>query len=195
MWLEIGELTSEDRKYIAILGRALLVCQRVENNIKWFTQIVEFSAAWSDVSQADAKEIAVKTDKYQFRNRLDRLAKLAATGTPIAKDMSYFNETLEAALVSRNFIIHESVGLSALSPKYASEEEIKKDNATSYHGVKHKIPQRRDLLKRHLENVVLADNLLSIMSYQVETQDYYRVPYQVIDYQKRLLSWIMARRA
>ena len=64
MWLEIGELTPEDRKYIAILGRALLVCQRVETTVKWFTQIVEVSAAWFDAPQTDPKEIAVKTDKY-----------------------------------------------------------------------------------------------------------------------------------
>ncbi len=188
MWLVMARVTAEDRRYLAILGRALFVCQRIETTMKWFLQGVKMSAVHTSGKPIDLEKITEYNNKLQLGKRLREMVRFASEGSSIAKDMKNFEEVLHAAIISRNFVAHESVALSSLSARYASEEEIAKDNNSA--SVRTEVPQRLALLKMHLENLVRADEQLSILSFQMQERRYHLVP----DYQKSLLRWIMTGR-
>jgi len=133
MWLETKRIARADRQYLAIIGRAVYLCQRFESNMEFVTGCEEAIAAHNAGTKGIFSIANEKNEKYQPRNRIERIHKLALERSGPPDEMEKLRTILENGCIGRNFIIHESCGLSRLSKKSSTQEEIDDDEHRGFY--------------------------------------------------------------
>ena len=193
MWMEPHRQTREDRRYLAVLGRCLFVCQRIEATMKWLAGMAEFVDV-ADKGFAEEAFAAARSriERHQLRNRIERFIALYEKKMGPGS-LGGFQPVMMEGLLARNFLVHESIGLSELSPKYATDEEARLDPVLVGSSDTH-VPQRMTLLRKHLVNLVAADAYLSQLTFEITQRESY-IPAAVTDYPGRLTRWVLTGRS